>query len=61
MRTINREQGTTLLVVEQNVRVALKNASYGYVLQVGKVAVEGSAEELAHNREVYESYMGVRH
>ena len=55
---INAEKGTTLLVVEQNVHIALKNASYGYVLQVGRVAVEGPCEELRQDREVIESYMG---
>jgi branched-chain amino acid transport system ATP-binding protein len=57
---VNHEQGTTILVVEQNVHVALKNAAYGYVLQVGKVAVEGASSDLRRNRGVVESYMGVR-
>jgi branched-chain amino acid transport system ATP-binding protein len=48
----------TLLVVEQNANVALKNAGFGYVLQVGRVAVEGSSAELRENKEVIESYMG---
>ena len=60
LRKINREQGMTLLIVEQNVHVALKNSSYGYVLQVGRVAVEGTAEELRQNKEVVESYMGTQ-
>lgn len=59
LRTINQEHGMTLLVVEQNANVALKNAGYGYVLQVGRVAVEGVADELRENKEVVESYMGV--
>ena len=59
LRTINQEHGMTLLVVEQNANVALKNAGYGYVLQVGRVAVEGAADELRENKEVVESYMGV--
>lgn len=58
LRQINKEQGTTLLIVEQNAHVALKNANFGYVLQVGRVAVEGSAEELKRRKEVVESYMG---
>lgn len=55
---INAEHGTTLLIVEQNVNIALKNARYGYVLQVGKVAVEGGCESLLKDAEVVESYMG---
>jgi len=60
LRRINQEQGTTMLVVEQNAHIALKNAGFGYVLQVGRVAVEGSADDLRQNREVVESYMGVQ-
>ena len=58
LRKINHEHGVTLLVVEQNANVALKNAGFGYVLQVGRVAVEGLSAELRENKEVIESYMG---
>ena len=58
LRKINHEHGVTLLVVEQNANVALKNAVFGYVLQVGRVAVEGRSAELRENKEVIESYMG---
>lgn len=58
LRRVNRDTGTTLLIVEQNAHVALKNADFGYVLQVGRVAVAGKSEELQQNREVVESYMG---
>ena len=58
LREINHDHGVTLLVVEQNANVALKNAGFGYVLQVGRVAVEGLSAELRENKEVIESYMG---
>ena len=58
LRKINHEHGVTLLVVEQNANVALKNAGFGYVLQVGRIAVEGRSAELRENKEVIESYMG---
>ena len=58
LRKINAEKGMTLLIVEQNANVALKNAEYGYVLQVGRVAVEGKSDDLRQNKEVIESYMG---
>ena len=58
LRRINAESGTTMLIVEQNAHVALKNVTYGYVLQVGKVAVSGPSDELRRNQEVQESYMG---
>jgi len=58
LRRINSEQKMTMLIVEQNAHVALKNTMYGYVLQVGKVAVSGESEQLRRNKEVVESYMG---
>jgi branched-chain amino acid transport system ATP-binding protein len=58
LRTLNKEHGMTLLVVEQNANVALKNADYGYVLQVGRIAVEGPTAELRKNKDVVNSYMG---
>lgn len=58
LQKINAENGMTLLIVEQNANVALKNAAYGYVLQVGRIAVEGKSDELRQNKEVIESYMG---
>ena len=58
LRKINAERRMTMLIVEQNVHVALKATTYGYVLQVGKVAVEGESAELRRNKEVVESYMG---
>ena len=60
LREINAEKGTTLLVVEQNVHVALQNADYAYVLQLGRVTVEGTARELQENREVVASYLGTQ-
>jgi branched-chain amino acid transport system ATP-binding protein len=58
LRKINSEQKMTMLIVEQNAHIALKNTMYGYVLQVGKVAVSGESEQLRRNKEVVESYMG---
>ncbi len=58
LRRVNAERRMTMLIVEQNANVALKNAGFGYVLQVGRVAVAGTADELRNNREVIESYMG---
>jgi len=61
LRLINQEQHTTMLLVEQNANIALKHASYGYVLQVGKVAIEDTASNLRTNKEVIEAYMGAKH
>ena len=60
LREINAEKGTTLLVVEQNVHIALQNADYAYVLQLGRVTIEGTARELQENREVVASYLGTQ-
>jgi branched-chain amino acid transport system ATP-binding protein len=58
LRKINQERQMTMLIVEQNVHVALKTTTYGYVLQVGKVAVDGESAELRRNKELVVSYMG---
>jgi len=58
LRRINAEHGMTMLIVEQNVHVALRSTTLGYVLQVGKIAVSGPSEDLRRNKEVVESYMG---
>ena len=53
-----REQGMTILVVEQNAHLLLKMADYIYVLKQGRVALEGKAAELASHRELTEAYLG---
>ncbi|MGO9757104.1 MAG: ABC transporter ATP-binding protein [Roseiarcus sp.] len=58
--SVNREQGTTLLVVEQNARIALKNARFGYVMQLGRIVVKGPSEKLRAEKEVLDSYLGTQ-
>lgn len=53
-----RQQGTTILLVEQNAKAALKLADRGYVLETGKVILEGPADELLENAEVKRAYLG---
>lgn len=55
---IRQELGITVLLVEQNVGVALAIADYGYVLESGRIAVEGAAAELRGRREIQEAYLG---
>jgi branched-chain amino acid transport system ATP-binding protein len=57
LKEIN-EEGTTILLVEQNARMALRFASRGYVLEAGNVVLEGSSEELAENPQVKQAYLG---
>ncbi len=52
------EQGTTVLLVEQNALVALNIADHAYVLETGQITLEGPANELAHNDEVRKAYLG---
>jgi branched-chain amino acid transport system ATP-binding protein len=55
---LNEEEGLTVLVVEQNATIALDIASRAYVLEVGKVAVEGTSDELRRHEGVRKSYLG---
>jgi branched-chain amino acid transport system ATP-binding protein len=52
------ERGSSLVVVEQNARAALQIADYGYVIEHGRVALEGPAEELQSDERVVASYLG---
>jgi branched-chain amino acid transport system ATP-binding protein len=58
VRRLNEEDGLTVLVVEQNATIALDVASRAYVLEVGKVAVEGTSDELQRHEGVRKSYLG---
>jgi branched-chain amino acid transport system ATP-binding protein len=53
-----RSTGVTILLVEQNARAALEVADYGYVLEMGEVALQGPAEDLAKDPRVIETYLG---
>jgi len=53
-----RQTGVTILLVEQNARAALETADYGYVLEMGEVALSGEADQLAHDPRVIDTYLG---
>ncbi len=55
---INKEQGITMLLVEQNANFALKCADYGYIMESGKVVLDGPKSELLNNQDVKEFYLG---
>lgn len=57
---INREQGTTILLVEQNARMALEIAHFGYILEVGRIMMEDTCENLARKEDVQEFYLGMK-
>jgi branched-chain amino acid transport system ATP-binding protein len=57
LREINQE-GTTILLVEQNARIALKFSHRGYVLETGNIVLEGEAKDLAQNEKIKKAYLG---
>jgi len=59
IKQINEENKTTILLVEQNSRLALKTASRGYVLQNGEITLSGTSEELRNNERVRQAYLGL--
>lgn len=56
---LNREAGVTLLLAEQNTNVALRYATYGYILESGRVVLDGAADSLKNNEDVKEFYLGL--
>jgi len=58
VRRINQEQGVSILLVEQNAHMALRTADYGYVLEVGRIVMEGAAKDLMQSDEIKEFYLG---
>jgi branched-chain amino acid transport system ATP-binding protein len=59
IQTINR-QGVTVFMVEQNANLALQIAHYGYVLQSGRIVLQGAAQELIRNPQIRDAYLGGR-
>ena len=57
---VNREQGTTILLVEQNANVALHVADYGYVLEVGRIVMEDTGPRLLEKEDIKEFYLGMK-
>lgn len=58
IKRINREQGTTVLLVEQNARQSLAIAHRGYILEAGKVVLQNNAQTLLNDEKVQEAYLG---
>ena len=57
---LNKEQGVTVLLVEQNARVALEISDYGYVMEVGRIVMEDTCERLAAATDIQEFYLGMK-
>jgi branched-chain amino acid transport system ATP-binding protein len=60
IQRINREEGTAILLVEQNAHMALAVSSYGYIMESGKVVLDGPVDRLHADRDVQEFYLGRR-
>jgi branched-chain amino acid transport system ATP-binding protein len=56
---INREQGVTILIVEQNANVALSIAHYGYIMENGRIVMEGPSGVIRENKDIREFYLGL--
>ncbi|MFP7671871.1 ABC transporter ATP-binding protein [Marivita sp. S0852] len=59
VQALNKEEGVSILLAEQNTNVALRNADYGYIIETGHVMLEGSAESLLNDDKVKELYLGI--
>jgi branched-chain amino acid transport system ATP-binding protein len=59
VKDLNTQESVSFLLAEQNTTVALKTADFGYILENGRVVMEGSAEELSSNEDVKEFYLGL--
>jgi branched-chain amino acid transport system ATP-binding protein len=59
IKEINRNEGTTILLVEQNAQIALEVSSYGYIMENGRVVLDGPVERLLSDQDVQEFYLGL--
>jgi branched-chain amino acid transport system ATP-binding protein len=59
IKRINQEAGVSILLVEQNANVALGTADYAYVMETGRIVLDGTAEALANNADIKEFYLGL--
>jgi branched-chain amino acid transport system ATP-binding protein len=57
--TLNAKEGVSFLLAEQNTNIALRYATYGYILETGRVVMDGAADSLRENEDVKEFYLGV--
>jgi branched-chain amino acid transport system ATP-binding protein len=60
IRRVNAEQGVSILLVEQNARMALETADYGYVLEVGRIVMDDTCERLMDSKDIQEFYLGAK-
>jgi branched-chain amino acid transport system ATP-binding protein len=59
IRRINKEEGTSILLVEQNAKIALSTSDYGYIMENGRVVLDGPSPKLKENEDIKEFYLGL--
>ena len=59
VKQLNTQEGVSILLAEQNTNLALRYADYGYILESGRVVMDGEAKELRENADVKEFYLGM--
>ena len=59
VQRLNKDEGVTFLLAEQNTNMALKYANYGYILENGRIVMDGNAADLRENEDVKEFYLGI--
>jgi branched-chain amino acid transport system ATP-binding protein len=59
LRSLNQKENVSFLLAEQNTNIALRYASYGYILESGRIVLDGEADELRNNQDVKDFYLGV--
>ncbi len=60
IKRLNREQKVTMLLVEQNAKMALEISDYGYVMETGRVVMEDTSERLQNATDIQEFYLGMK-
>ena len=59
VKELNTKEGVSILLAEQNTNVALKNSDYGYIIETGRVMLDGPAQNLLNDEKVKELYLGI--
>ena len=60
IRMINRDSGRSILLVEQNARIALQTADFGYIMENGRIVMQDTCERLMHKDDIQEFYLGIK-
>jgi len=61
IKKINREEKTSILLVEQNAKIALSTSDYGYIMENGRIVLDGYSQKLKENEDIKEFYLGLSH